>query len=199
MSFKNSFTGTFKNFLRPSGYGKHISKAVDDFLTPYYKLKKSKPLEHPLDTLGNVAGFGFNTVLPAAFMYDAVKPDRVDLDTAGPFEETFTRGSNLLMGLTAASPTMWAGKSFSGNLLGEIAGLTTLGLAGSTAGRYLDNWSNNDPSINDLQNKFTVRHGSRVEELKKEYPDANEDDINRQAFIDILQSAPGYQKLFIDR
>lgn len=198
MSFKSSFSNTFKNFLRPSGYGKHISRAMDDFLNPYYKLKGSAPLKHPIDTLVNVGNFGLNTALPAAFMYEAVKPNRMDLDTLGPFEETFTRGSNLLMGLTAASPTMWAGKSFIGNLLGEIAGLSTLSLLGSTTGKYLDKWSDNEPSIYDLQNKFTMRHRNKAEQLRRDYPDAPEDAIDRQAFIDILQSAPGYQKLFID-
>lgn len=197
MSIGKSFKGTLGNFFNPKGYSKHLSNAVNDFSQPARNLLKIDPLKDPKGALASIGDFGLRTVMPSTFIYNSVKPNNPEYDTSGPFEETARRGSNLITGLLMASPTMMAGTSTIGGILGEIVGGLGLEALSTSAGKMLDTASEVAPSLREKQQMFQGRVAERASDLMAS--GLNEEEATRQAAMSLLTEAPSYWEVINNR
>ena len=192
MSISQSFLGTLKNFTRPSAYTKLFQDATSEAYAPIKSLMNTSITGDPLGALKHLGSSALRTAIPAYFTYQALKPDRSDMDTAGPFEEIGGRGSDLAYALASASPSLWAGKSLIGNIAGEIAGLTGLKLLGTHGGKMVDTLTNNRPDPNEVYDKFSMRVKKKAMELQEQYPDAAPEEVQKAAISQLLEEASGY-------
>lgn len=196
MSILGSAKNTLMNVLSPSKYPKLLQDGSENMLSPVKKLFSTNPIKEP-GAFGRAMGStALQTVLPGMMVANAVMPDRMDLDTAGPFEDMATRGTDLATALMYASSSMWGGKSTVGNILGEILGIQALHYAGPKAGRAVDRFTKNDVSEVQMQDSFRERLQAREAELVAANPEADPMDIRRKAVSDILDAASGYLDLF---
>jgi len=194
MSIGRSFIDTLKGFTNPASYSKLFTEGTSNMISPVRDLLNTSPLKTPGQFASNLGAAAFKTALPSYFTYQALKPDRPEFDTAGPFEEAAGRLADVAYALGSASTSLWRGPSMIGSTLGEIAGLTALSHIAHRGGSFVDSMTNNAPSDHDIQNKFKGRVYDRAEELKQQYPDADESDIFRESVSQLLNEFSGYRK-----
>jgi len=196
MSILGSAKKTLVNVLSPSKYPELLRDGSENMISPVKKLFSTNPIKEPMEFGRSLGKTTLQTVLPGAMAMHALAPDRMDLDTAGPFEDMTTRGTDLATALMYASSSMWGGKSTVGNILGEILGIQALKFAAPRLGRAADNYSGNAVPEADMHDSFRKRLEVREAEIAEANPGADAMDIRRKAISDILGAASGYLDLF---
>ena len=196
MSFWDSFAGTTKRFLSPSALLDLTKKAPRDMIAPVRTLFNTNPIKTPGKSLGALVGTGLTTVFPGFALYKALQPNRMDLDTAGAFEEMGTRGTDVLTALSFANSRLQHSGSLPGTLLGTIIGMNALNAIGRYGGRAIDNLADTTPDPNEMASKFQQRVSEISHQLAKQFPTASDTEIRNEAIQKVLSSASGYLQLF---
>ena len=118
--------------------------------------------------LGRLSDFGLNSVLGLPFAYEAVKPNKPELDKAGPFEDLGRRGFNLYMAGAAMSP-----KLFNRGIAPALTGMIGASVIGDTGSKYLgrgaDALTGMRPPPEELMQKFMERVQPRAQEIAEQY------------------------------